>query len=995
MLCPRCGRENPDDASFCNGCASPLSAPDSPVLDALARGLSPGFVGRRRELAALVAALDDALAGQPRLVMLVGEPGIGKTRTAQELASIAEERRAQVFWGRCHEGEGAPPYWPWLQVLRAFVEQADSEALQSQMGNGAADIAEICPQLHGKLPGMKPPPQLEPEQARFRLFDSITLFLKRASAQQPIVLVFDNLHWADASSLRLLEFAAQELSESRLLVLGTYRDVDVLRGHPLYRALGELARLQNFQRVLLRGLSEEEVGGVIERIGGVRPTASLAALVHRETEGNPLFVGEVARLLSQEGKLEAGDVDDLDFRLPEGVREVIGRRLDRLSQECNEALRVASVIGREFSIQQLERLVEMDGDRLLAALDEVVAARIVEGLPRSVGRYQFHHALIRQTLESELATTRRVRLHARIVEVFEELYADDLEAHADELARHAAEAEAVIGHEKLVLYSAMAGEQALAAYAWEDAITHFQRGLAANEGQQMDAETAAIASCLGRSLAALGHHEQAATHLERAFAYYAEVGDVTRALATVEHPYASHLLIQLKDTLFQALELVPADSLESARLLCSYGLSVGVRGNGYAQGQDALEASLAIARREEDVALERRVMAVFAIVDGYHMKWQQCLEKSLCALELAAQVNDPTDEQRALGWAFNSLFTTGDPKRAEGHLAKMFVSSEALRNVFNLEVALSRRHILAYLSGQWEALHALGDRHTNDLTYGVLAMALYQTGDFNKGKAYMDMVTGPVIRIDPSRSLWSLVAACFCYISGETDLLTEVEAAASDVIANPELSPVVALDAQAALAQVAILRCETSTAAEQYAALKLRYNTVTWTGATSIDRLLGLLAKTIGKLDTAQRHFEDALSFCRKAGYRPELAWACYDYADLLHQQGQRQKAMSLLKEALAITTELGMKPLMDKVSTRIEQVERASSKAPARPDGLTGREVEVLRLIALGKTDHQIAQELVISDRTVNTHVRNILHKTLAANRTEAASYATRRGLA
>ncbi|MGH2544143.1 MAG: ATP-binding protein, partial [Ardenticatenaceae bacterium] len=379
-------------------------------------GVSEDFVGRQRELATLVAALDDALAGRPRLLMLVGEPGIGKTRTAQELASIAGECGANVLWGRCHEGEGAPPYWPWLQVLRAIVHQTDADTLQSQMADGAADIAEILPDLGRKLPDLKPPPQLEPEQAKFRLFDSITAFFKRASEEQPLILILDNLHRADASSLRLLEFFAQELSEARLLVLGTYRDVDVSRGHPLYRALGELARLQNFQRVLLRGLSEDEVSGVIEVTGGVRPTARLVARVYRETEGNPLFVGEIVRLLAQEGRLENGDVDEQDFRLPEGVREVIGRRLDALSADCNEALRVASVIGREFSIGQLERIVDgVSEDTLLNALDEAVGVRIIEEMPRSVGRYQFSHALIRQTLEAELTTTRRVRLHARIV----------------------------------------------------------------------------------------------------------------------------------------------------------------------------------------------------------------------------------------------------------------------------------------------------------------------------------------------------------------------------------------------------------------------------------------------------------------------------------------------------------------------------------------------------------------------------------------------------
>jgi tetratricopeptide (TPR) repeat protein len=327
---------------------------------------------------------------------------------------------------------------------------------------------------------------------------------------------------------------------------------------------------------------------------------------------------------------------------------------------------VASIIGREFSVQQLERLADVSGEKLLDALEEAVGARVIEELPRSVRRYQFSHALIRQTLESELTTTRRVRLHARIVEAFEELYAGELEAHADELARHAVEAEALIGPGKLVRYSREAGEQALAAYAWEDAQAHFQRALGGKEGQGMDAETAAIVSGLGRSLAALGQNEQAAVNLKRAFAYYAEVGDVARAVATVDYPHNIWLFTLMEDTLAQALDLVPAGSLQSAHLACSYGLAVGLRGDGYTQAQEAFEASLAIAQREGNVALERHLMAAYAQIEGGSIKWEQSLKKSLRALELATRVDDdPIDKLRAHQWASDSLHAIGDPRSAE------------------------------------------------------------------------------------------------------------------------------------------------------------------------------------------------------------------------------------------------------------------------------------------------------------------------------------------
>ncbi len=207
--------------------------PGQPSVNA--RSLGGAFVGRRREMAELTAALDDAFTGQGRIVMLAGEPGIGKTRTAQELATLAEQLGAQVLWGRCYEEAGAPPYWPWVQPLRAYVQQTGAEQLGAEMGPGAAAIAEIVVEIRAKLPDLETPPDLEPESARFRLFDSISTFLKNGSHSQPLMLVLDDLHWADKSSLLLLEFLALEIAGSSLLVIGTFRDVELSRQHPLSR----------------------------------------------------------------------------------------------------------------------------------------------------------------------------------------------------------------------------------------------------------------------------------------------------------------------------------------------------------------------------------------------------------------------------------------------------------------------------------------------------------------------------------------------------------------------------------------------------------------------------------------------------------------------------------------------------------------------------------------------------------------------------------------
>ena len=258
------------------------------VLDSLAGGV---FVGRQSEMGQLKAALEDALSGRGRIVTLVGEPGIGKTRTAQELATYAGLRGCQVLWGRSYEEQGVPPYWPWVQAIRSYVRDRDPQELSSVMGAGAADIAEIVSDVKTQLPGLQPPPRLDsPEQARFRLFDSITTFLKTASQRQPLVLMLDDLHWSDKPSLMLLQFIVRELANTRLLIIGTYRDVELNRQHPLAETLAELIRDRQFERVLLRGLTNQDVSRFIDEavqvvchvthrlLGGVQHTVTVGVV---------------------------------------------------------------------------------------------------------------------------------------------------------------------------------------------------------------------------------------------------------------------------------------------------------------------------------------------------------------------------------------------------------------------------------------------------------------------------------------------------------------------------------------------------------------------------------------------------------------------------------------------------------------------------------------------------------------------------------------------
>ena len=367
------------------------------------------FVGREVELAALAADLEGAAAGRGGVVLVAGEPGIGKTRLAEELAAQATTRGVLVLWGRCWEGEGAPAFWPWVQVVRTDVQDDDPAVLRRVMGAGAADIAQVVPAVRDRLPELPAPPPVEPEAARFRLFDSLASFLRAAAARRPLLLVLDDLHWADAPSLALLRFLGQELEGVGLLVVGIYRHTEVGRDHPLLGTLADLSRGQHHRRLLLGGLDQQQVASFVGLVAGVEHSLGLAAAVHQQTDGNPFFVTEVVRLLASQGRLghaEAGS-PVLAVGLPEGVRAVVAQRLGRLSDGCRQILEVAAVLGRDFELRALQPASGLEGDRALVLLEEAEAARVVVAVPGGLGRWRFAHALVREVLYESLPAARR------------------------------------------------------------------------------------------------------------------------------------------------------------------------------------------------------------------------------------------------------------------------------------------------------------------------------------------------------------------------------------------------------------------------------------------------------------------------------------------------------------------------------------------------------------------------------------------------------------
>ena len=441
------------------------------------------MVGRDGELGELLAGLDDVAAGSGRLFLLAGDPGIGKSRLAHEAAARARERGFKVAWGRCWEAGGAPAYWPWVQSLRALVRCAGSEELRSYLGVGAPFVAQIVAEVAEILPDVRWPSSTGAEAGRFRLFDAVATFVRNAGAVQPLMLVLDDLHAADAPSILLLRFVARELGDTRVLVLGAYRDVELDRDHPLTVALAELSREPVARHVPLPGLAEGAVARLVQHITGVMPREGVVAAVHRCTEGNPLFVGEAVRLLAAEGRLErAGDPAGLRLAIPEGIREVIERRVARLPEECGRVLGLASVFGRDFSLHALGQLSKFSAGELLDTLDESIAAGMVAAVPGVPGRFRFTHGLIRDTLYDRFPVGQRLRLHQQAGEALEGFYQQDLDPHLAELAHHFFEAAAGGGAGeagKAVGYAERAGRRAMALLAYEEAARLFRMALAA------------------------------------------------------------------------------------------------------------------------------------------------------------------------------------------------------------------------------------------------------------------------------------------------------------------------------------------------------------------------------------------------------------------------------------------------------------------------------------------------------------------------------------
>lgn len=853
------------------------------------------FVGRERELAELVGALEDSLAGRGRLVLLAGEPGIGKSRLADELMGQARAGAAHVIVGRCWEAGGAPAYWPWVQSFRAYLRETEPEALRTQLGAGAGDLAQLLPELRELFPEVPEPPSLEHEGARFRLFEAVSVFLRNAAKDGPLVLMLDDLHGADEPSLLLLRFVAREIADSRLLVVCAYRDVDPTLGAPLSAALAELVREPHTAQIGLAGLSEPDVAEYIELSTGAETVPRLVHAIHAETEGNPLFVGEVVHLLDAEGRLAEADAH---LRIPPGVRAVIGERVGRLSERCRELLVVASVMGREFGLEALTRLSGLQSEDLLDVLDEAIAERVVGDVPGAPGRLRFGHALIRDTLYDELSSARRLQLHQAAAGALEAAYAADIEPHLAELAHHffAAAPAGVAG--RAFEYSRRAGDRAASQLAYEEAARLYEMALTL---AAQDADRCDLLLALGDARARAGDMPAAQDAL-RAAADLAERLGLQEQLARAALGYGGRLVWEVSrgDTyhvplLERALAAVgDEDSVLRVKLLARLG-GGPLRDASFPRERKRVLCSeaLQMARRIGDP--DTLAYALAGYTAAHHgpdfTRTQADLATELVDLAIAAGERERAVE--GLEHRATARIELGDIGGAKADLAHIARLADELRQPSQDWITLVYRALVALLEGDFAAAEdhiagepALGGRAQSWNAAVTYRLQLYVLRRAQGRLAEIEGLVRQSVAEYPTYPLWRCVlsqtAAELGHAAEARDLLEEL---ARDDFAQLPVDEewLVGLsllaeaasslgDAEHAPALYDLLLPYSDRVAISYPEISIG----------CVARYAGLLAASMERWEDAERCFEEALEVNRRIGARPYVTYTQQEYAGML-----------------------------------------------------------------------------------------------------------------
>lgn len=911
------------------------------------------FVGREAVIGVLQQALDGALGGHGRLMLLVGEPGIGKTRTAEELSRHARQRGFNVLFSRCHESEGAPAFWPWVQLLRAYARSADPVGLRQRVGAIAPDVVHLLPELCSRSGTTEPPAPLESAEARFRLFDHVTRLLQAAAIEQPLALIVDDLHWADKSSLLLLQFLIREASDTPLLVAVTYRDTDIGPQHALTDALGDLVRVPGCERIALSGLSEADVAQLLAHSAGGEPEPSLVRSVHEETEGNPFFVAEVVRLLMAERRpADALAIGPLQGKVPPTVREAILRRLDRMSAECNRALRLASVIGREIPLSLLTACWRsakstsaanpVAKKALLQALDDARAARILEDAP-APGSVRFVHALIRETLYDGLSSPERALLHASVAGELRRAHGKATGPHLNALAHHFIQATPLGNTRDALDYSLRAGHYAASQLAFEEAAVHFEHALMVLPDTAVARQRTEILLSLGANLWRAGNFERART------------------------------------TFWEAAER--ARACRSPQLLsqAALGFGGGFRGFNFGVIEPPLielleEALRRLPRRSS--TLQAQIMARLAVaLQGVDGSWPRREALSLGAVNMAKCRRDDAAHLGALSsrhwatWAPDNLAdrrataatmvnlsrSTGNLEMAlQAHRFHLIDSLEAAdSNAVNIDLGACAdiaerlrqpyytwyvsafRALRAFLNGAFEeseqfsqeALRVGQQARSDNVTQAFGAQMLALRREQGRIGEVEPVLRGLVERY-PAVPGWRCgFAYVLSELGREDEARAQLERLAKDDFA---IVPRDAfwLVAMTGIAETCAFLGDVRRAVVLYRLLapfrdNMAVNLV-GTCVSSVARCLGRLSTLGQRWDEAFHHFDRAIAVEQGLGARPLLAHTHHDYGEALLARGaveDSSRAVQLLTIAFGIYEQLGMRSFAAQAAAELKQL--------------------------------------------------------------------------
>lgn len=954
------------------------SEPKRNPLDRLARGL---FVGRADEMSKLRAALEEAFAGRASLSLVAGEAGIGKTRLAQEICTYARLRGALTLFGRCYEGGAAPAFWPFAQVLRDLVAEGGREIEELSKGDAAPAIAQVLSDHEDDAAASS-----SESAGRFRLFDGIARFLAAASRHRPLQIVIDDLHWADGPSLALLQFLVRELDQARISIAVTYRVADIEPRGAVAKCLALIRRGSRTTQLELRGLIPTDVRALVESSEGRSvPTRVLDRIVE-DTEGNPFFVEELLRNLEEAHELESdGPESAAPVSLPEGVRDVIGQRLGRLSEECQNVLVNAAAIGREFTLPLLERVANADRPTLLGWLDEAESARVVTELQGVHGGWRFEHALMRETLYDRLRTVERIELHRKIGEALEAMSADAPEPPLSELAHHFHEAALGGNADKAVEYALRAGGAASEGLAFEEAALQFGRAfelggyvtqpdpvarcrhlLAQAEayhraGDREAAQEAFLrAAGMSRSLRA-AHPEESATALGRA-AF--GLGGIWGTVGILEQPVV--------DLLAEAVSVQDGDSALHARLLAR--LSVAY----YWSDQVDRRLELSQQAREMAARLDDPVTQIYVLDASHFALWgpdtlQERLELANEMIALAGEHGDLGSTTPGSGhfWRIIDQLEAGDIDSVDRDIETYGQLAEQWKQPHFLWYANVARAMRALFAGQLETGRKLAEE---SFAVGATAQGENATHFFAVQQIEIARLSGDLASlVEPALAMVRRYPAIPAWRAALTALQASL---GDDASAREHLERLAAKSFEDVprdanylvigyfLAEAVWILKDTDRAQLLYDMLAPYgdHNVVLANAAGclgSVSHSLGRLAALLGNDEPAMEHFERALAAHRAMGARPAEARTQIAQAEALLTTGaadkvpeRRERAHGLLDAAFATGDALGLPGINADVQSVLDKT-GSTRPSPAEVGGDGAAEIPPVEGILLREGEY------------------------------------------